>query len=222
VLQAALFDVLTMQCNRHAGTVHITEQGNILLLGTEVCLRAVQSMCTFDSVLLPGSQLQEIARLGHDYVMKRYGAPEPDLAAVRPELLLDYRCHVEGWKSVSEAALGRRPASAMEDPPPDDEEDGRKRRRSRKQRTLLQKSPGPASGGAAANATIGARWPPYTTWPLLRHKWPEGFEKCVKFITGSTHQHLTEHYQLPDYAGGPGVQLRNRATDLKEVGRQLA
>jgi hypothetical protein len=218
VLQAALFDVLTMQCNRHAGNVHVTEQGGILLLGTEVCLKAVQSMCSYNSVLLPGSQLQEVARFGQDYVWKRYGAAQPDLAAVKPELLLDYRCHVDGWQAAAEAAQGRRATAGAGDPSQGDKGGGRRRQQaSRRARALRKAEAGGAAANSTANATVGARWPPYTTWPLLRHNLPEGFKKCLKFLAGHTHQHLTTHYQLPDYANGPGVQLRNRAVDLKEV-----
>lgn len=98
VVLAAIFDLLTSQCDRHAQNVFIDERGNIKLIDNEACLQTTWKNCAFDSIFVPTTQKQEIVRLTNAYVLKKISRDSPDYPkySADPQLLLDYRCYVEG------------------------------------------------------------------------------------------------------------------------------
>ncbi len=62
---AAMFDLLTSQCDRHAQNIFVTESGQLALIDNESSLGVWRRTCAFDSILLPTTQKQEISRLGN-------------------------------------------------------------------------------------------------------------------------------------------------------------
>ncbi|GIL79180.1 hypothetical protein Vretimale_16715 [Volvox reticuliferus] len=104
VVRAAIFDLLTSQCDRHAQNLFLQEDGNLKLIDNESCLQHMWRSCGFDSVLVPTTQKQEIVRLGNDYVAKLptlTGQPQVPRFEADPLLLLDYRCYLpEGQEQM--------------------------------------------------------------------------------------------------------------------------
>ncbi|KAI8464996.1 MAG: hypothetical protein J3K34DRAFT_380094 [Monoraphidium minutum] len=98
VIQAAVFDLLTSQCDRHAQNVYVSRAGRLSLIDNDQAYGSSWRPCGVDSIFLPGTQKHEIQRLGFKYVMKSpKTAPDgrPSRGA-SPLQLLDYRCHVPG------------------------------------------------------------------------------------------------------------------------------
>eukprot|EP00200_Dunaliella_tertiolecta_P002061 CAMPEP_0202342448 /NCGR_PEP_ID=MMETSP1126-20121109/3006_1 /ASSEMBLY_ACC=CAM_ASM_000457 /TAXON_ID=3047 /ORGANISM="Dunaliella tertiolecta, Strain CCMP1320" /LENGTH=474 /DNA_ID=CAMNT_0048933401 /DNA_START=1018 /DNA_END=2442 /DNA_ORIENTATION=+ len=96
VVRAAIFDLLTSQCDRHAQNLIVDETGNLKLIDNEICLAYSWPHCAFDSVLIPTTQKQEIARMGNHYIQKSASATPAHATRGRadPQMLLDYRCYM--------------------------------------------------------------------------------------------------------------------------------
>ncbi len=56
VVRAALYDLLTSQCDRHSQNVFITESGQIKLIDNLQALQFSWVNCAMDSIFLPGTQ----------------------------------------------------------------------------------------------------------------------------------------------------------------------
>ncbi|GIL86976.1 hypothetical protein Vretifemale_15166 [Volvox reticuliferus] len=104
VVRAAIFDLLTSQCDRHAQNLFLQEDGNLKLIDNESCLQHMWRHCGFDSVFVPTTQKQEIVRLANHYVNKlptSTGQPQIPRFDADPQLLLDYRCYLpEGQEQI--------------------------------------------------------------------------------------------------------------------------
>jgi len=96
VIQAAIYDLLFAQCDRHAQNVFIDESGKIKLIDNLQTLRYNWEHCAQDSIFLPGTQKSEIVRYGGNSVSKRLNAKRR--RAVNPLVLLDYRCYAPKGK----------------------------------------------------------------------------------------------------------------------------
>ena len=94
VVRAAIFDLLTSQCDRHAQNVFINENGTITLIDNLQAMKYNWEKCSTDSIFLPGTQKNEVARFGGNMVFKKIGAKLR--RSINPTLLLDYRCYVPG------------------------------------------------------------------------------------------------------------------------------
>eukprot|EP00798_Chlamydomonas_sp_ICE-L_P012582 gene12582-15806_t len=93
VVLAAIFDLLTSQCDRHPQNIFISEQGQVKLVDNEVALQSRWGSCGFDSILIPGTQKNEI-------VLKLVTPANVKKGVASPELLMDYRCYLpEGSQS---------------------------------------------------------------------------------------------------------------------------
>jgi hypothetical protein len=57
VVRAAIFDLLTSQCDRHAQNIFMSENGQLTLIDNEVALQSSWRNCGFDSILVPGTQV---------------------------------------------------------------------------------------------------------------------------------------------------------------------
>ncbi|KAG1662705.1 hypothetical protein FOA52_014570 [Chlamydomonas sp. UWO 241] len=101
VVRAAIFDLLTSQCDRHAQNIFINEAGQLMLIDNEAALQSNWKNCGFNSILVPTTQKQEIARLSNEFVNKLVA---PDAVASKghadPQVLLDYRCYLGGGREA--------------------------------------------------------------------------------------------------------------------------
>mmetsp|Transcript_3357 Transcript_3357/g.7341 ORF Transcript_3357/g.7341 Transcript_3357/m.7341 type:complete len:538 (+) Transcript_3357:145-1758(+) len=93
VVRAAMYDLLTSQCDRHAQNVFINEHGNIRLIDNLQALKFNWFLCSADSIFLPGTQKNEVVRFGGDQVSKKHKARTR--RSINPMLLLDYRCYAK-------------------------------------------------------------------------------------------------------------------------------
>jgi hypothetical protein len=73
VVRAAIFDLLTSQCDRHAQNVFINENGKITLIDNLQAMKFNWEKCSTDSIFLPGTQKNEVARFGGNLVFKKVG-----------------------------------------------------------------------------------------------------------------------------------------------------
>ncbi|PNH02334.1 hypothetical protein TSOC_011711 [Tetrabaena socialis] len=96
VVRAALYDLLSSQCDRHAQNVFLGEDGNIKLIDNMQAMQFSWTNCAMDSVFLPGTQKNMIARWGGNLVFKARGGKARK--SVNPMVVLDYRCYVPGGK----------------------------------------------------------------------------------------------------------------------------
>jgi hypothetical protein len=99
VVLAALWDLLTMQCDRHGQNVYVDDSGRLTLIDLDQALGDAWRVCGYDSLFLPTSQKHAINMLGYSHVMKMpyekpLTAPQSELFAVQH--VLDYRCHAPG------------------------------------------------------------------------------------------------------------------------------
>ena len=62
VVRAAIFDLLTSQCDRHAQNIFINERGQLTLIDNEAALQSNWATCGFDSILIPGTQVRSLLR----------------------------------------------------------------------------------------------------------------------------------------------------------------
>ncbi|KXZ55757.1 hypothetical protein GPECTOR_2g1307 [Gonium pectorale] len=62
VVRAALYELLTSQCDRHAQNVFLTESGELKLIDNLQALQFSWVNCAMDSILLPGTQKNMILR----------------------------------------------------------------------------------------------------------------------------------------------------------------
>lgn len=94
IVRAAMYDLLTSQCDRHSQNVFVQENGNFKLIDNMQALHYSWTTCGINSVFLPTTQMNEIVRVGGDVVSKRLKSKLK--TTVNPMVLLDYRCYVEG------------------------------------------------------------------------------------------------------------------------------
>jgi len=96
IVHAAMFDLLTSQCDRHAQNIFIAEDGGIMLIDNERAFYE-NKWCAIDSILLPTTKKFTINVMENSWVhkFKDWGDKEPKCWANVP-LLLDYRCYVDG------------------------------------------------------------------------------------------------------------------------------
>ncbi|KAG2485806.1 hypothetical protein HYH03_015517 [Edaphochlamys debaryana] len=95
VIHAAIFDLLTSQCDRHAQNIFIQEDGNIRLIDHDASLNHMSVTCGFDSVFVPTTAKYEVVRTANHWVLKLPGAETaPRLPAVDAQVLFDYRCYL--------------------------------------------------------------------------------------------------------------------------------
>jgi hypothetical protein len=73
VFLAAVHDLLTCQCDRHAQNVMVNENGNFKLIDNEWSWQFFVNPCAMDSIFLGTTQKQEIVRLGNSMVLKQVG-----------------------------------------------------------------------------------------------------------------------------------------------------
>eukprot|EP00892_Ulva_mutabilis_P003338 jgi/Ulvmu1/1376/UM011_0104.1 len=95
VVLAAIWDLLTMQCDRHAQNVYVDEGGRVTLIDADQALGDGWRVCGVDSIFLPTTQKYMINLLGWAYVMKHPpGQPQQTPAGeLSAQVALDYRCH---------------------------------------------------------------------------------------------------------------------------------
>lgn len=95
---AAIFDLLTSQCDRHAQNIFIHEDGTLMLIDNERALFE-NRQCGIDSILLPTTKKYVINVMENAWVhkFKNWGSKIPQCWA-NPPLLLDYRCYVKDGK----------------------------------------------------------------------------------------------------------------------------
>ena len=89
VRDAAIYDLLFRQGDRHAENVFIADGGSMKLIDSRDAALAEDS----NSCFLPGSYYFERARVGVEHITN---ATKPPVSYHWPQLLLDYRCHVPG------------------------------------------------------------------------------------------------------------------------------
>ena len=101
VVLAAMWDLLTMQCDRHGQNVHLDENAKLTLIDLDQALGDAWRICGFDSIFLPTTQKHAIMMLGFSWAMKM---PPDQLRRCPPTdhfgimHALDYRCHAPGGK----------------------------------------------------------------------------------------------------------------------------
>lgn len=97
---STIWDLLTMQCDRHGQNVYLDESGQLTLIDLDQALGDAWRVCGFDSLFLPTSQKHAINLLGYGFVMKMpFEAPESRPVTDSSIMhVLDYRCHAPGGK----------------------------------------------------------------------------------------------------------------------------
>lgn len=102
VIRGSIFDLLTSQCDRHAQNIFVNERGQIKLIDNEAALQNSWKNCGFNSILVPTTQKQEIARLSNEFVNKLVNIHQAGgKGHADPQLLFDYRCYLpESSKGV--------------------------------------------------------------------------------------------------------------------------
>lgn len=101
VVLAAIWDLLTMQCDRHGQNVYIDETGHLTLIDLDQAFGEAWRVCGFDSLFLPTSQKHAINFLGYFYAMKiQQGGdsrkPDNKGSGMGAQAVMDYRCHAQG------------------------------------------------------------------------------------------------------------------------------
>ncbi|GMH43570.1 hypothetical protein BSKO_11492 [Bryopsis sp. KO-2023] len=97
VVSAAIFDLLTLQCDRHTNNIFMDEAGNLTLIDNGDALGNrgnCQNGVSLSSIFIPGTP---------QYAHKTYGKPFLDTGLPflkmwhpLPHIMLDYRCHADG------------------------------------------------------------------------------------------------------------------------------
>ncbi|GMH44901.1 hypothetical protein BSKO_12858 [Bryopsis sp. KO-2023] len=99
VVLAAIFDLLTSQCDRNAGNVFLDEGGDITLIDNNQALSSGH-VCDvgkqLNSIFLPSTAEHTFRAVGRKYALRnitkhRFQAP-------LPHVMMDYRCHAPGEK----------------------------------------------------------------------------------------------------------------------------
>lgn len=62
MVRAALLDLLTSQCDRHAQNVFIDDKGQLTLIDNQQGMKFNWHKCGSDSIFLPGTQKNEVVR----------------------------------------------------------------------------------------------------------------------------------------------------------------
>ncbi|GIL86258.1 hypothetical protein Vretifemale_14600 [Volvox reticuliferus] len=96
VVRAALYDLLSSQCDRHSQNVFITESGQIKLIDNLQALQFSWVNCAMDSIFLPGTQKNMVITWGGNVAFKIRHAQVR--RSINPMVVLDYRCYVEGGR----------------------------------------------------------------------------------------------------------------------------
>lgn len=60
VIRAAIFDLLTSQCDRHAQNIFVNEHGQIKLIDNEAALQSNWKNCAVNSILVPTTQVRTL------------------------------------------------------------------------------------------------------------------------------------------------------------------
>eukprot|EP00798_Chlamydomonas_sp_ICE-L_P020356 gene20356-27121_t len=96
--QAAIFDLMTSQCDRHAQNIFIDEDSGVMLINIE-CAFYEDQWCALDSILLPTTLKHTINVMENAWVIKfkNWGNKTPQCWA-NAALLFDYRCYVKDAK----------------------------------------------------------------------------------------------------------------------------
>jgi len=103
VAAAALWDVLTAQCDRHAENVFIDDAGDIQVIDNDKALGVI-AKCGYDSMFVPGTRYHSIMRVGfwgqHADKYRSYRkVAEFCHGPIDPRVVMDYRCAVDGSAS---------------------------------------------------------------------------------------------------------------------------
>jgi hypothetical protein len=101
VVLAAIWDLLTMQCDRHGQNVYIDEDGHLTLIDLDQSFGEAWRICGYDSLFLPYSQKHAINHLGYFYAMKieqggTSRVPNNKRNRMGAQAVMDYRCHAPG------------------------------------------------------------------------------------------------------------------------------
>lgn len=64
IVRAAIYELLSSQCDRHAENVFMGSDGNLQLIDNLNAMQFSWRNCAIDSIFLPGTQKFEIARCG--------------------------------------------------------------------------------------------------------------------------------------------------------------
>mmetsp|Transcript_22651 Transcript_22651/g.73655 ORF Transcript_22651/g.73655 Transcript_22651/m.73655 type:complete len:215 (+) Transcript_22651:161-805(+) len=90
ILNAAFYDFVFSQSDRHGENVFVTPEGEMILIDTRDNFLDFQGT---DSVFLPGTFIFERNRVGNSHM---FNPSAPETTHHHPQLLLDYRCVVPG------------------------------------------------------------------------------------------------------------------------------
>lgn len=88
-MEAAVFDLLTMQRDRSIGNIFLQESGNIMLIDNNQVLGS-----SLDSLFLPFTRRHTMAQVGRKFFASQ--SPNDLLEYPLVEARLDYRCHANG------------------------------------------------------------------------------------------------------------------------------
>ncbi|KAG1676217.1 hypothetical protein FOA52_006434 [Chlamydomonas sp. UWO 241] len=97
VQAAAVFDLLTSQCDRHPDNVFVDDRGNIQVIDNDKALGVVER-CSQDTIFIPGTRYHSVMRVGFRKELANYyrkiRRTQPDLChgLVNPSFVMDYRC----------------------------------------------------------------------------------------------------------------------------------
>ena len=101
VVLAAMWDLLTMQCDRHGQNVHLDESAKLTLIDHDQAFGDAWRACGFDSLFLPTTQKHAVNLLGFAWCLKMPDdSPRrsPDASHFNIMHAMDYRCHAPGGK----------------------------------------------------------------------------------------------------------------------------
>ena len=94
-----MWDLLTMQCDRHGQNAHLDESGKLTLIDNDQALGDAWRPCGFDSLFLPTTQKHAVNLLGFGNALKMPGGKEyPEAEHFNIMHAMDYRCHAPGGK----------------------------------------------------------------------------------------------------------------------------
>ncbi|GMH46039.1 hypothetical protein BSKO_14003 [Bryopsis sp. KO-2023] len=99
VMMAAIFDLLTSQCDRNSNNLFLDENGGITLIDNNQAL-GHGHMCDLgrqlSTIFLPSSAEHTFRAVGKRYA--KYNKKGFETSTPAPHVMMDYRCHVPGGK----------------------------------------------------------------------------------------------------------------------------
>lgn len=99
IVLSALWDLITLQCDRHGQNVFIDDSATLTLIDLDQALGDAWRKCAFDSIFLPTSQKHAITNLGFWFTMKLPSDnPPKEPGGLGIQHVMDYRCHAPGGK----------------------------------------------------------------------------------------------------------------------------